>query len=136
MSKGAQRAPHLIGPNAILQFLPIFDSLGDLEDRTNMLAKAGIFDIPDGTSMIPETDAARLHHQLRLDEPEMAPVQAQYVDFATANYIPAHRIPKATQAVLKHLPPGPRRPSLVRHRPTRLDLRGLRHLSRHHPLDL
>ncbi|PUB17412.1 divinyl protochlorophyllide a 8-vinyl-reductase [Yoonia sediminilitoris] len=54
--------------------------------------------------MIPEADAARLHRQLRHEEPEMAPVLAAYAGFETANYILAHRIPKPAQWVLKALP--------------------------------
>ena len=68
------RAPltGLIGPNAILQYLPILDRLAGPPGRTRLLSRAGIFELPDGTCMIPEGEAARLHRQVRIDEPEMA----------------------------------------------------------------
>ncbi|WP_439649779.1 bacteriochlorophyll 4-vinyl reductase [Gymnodinialimonas ulvae] len=95
-----------MGPNAILQLLPLLDRLGGPERREQMLAAAGIFELPDGQSMIPEGDAARLHRQLRLDEPELAPRLSAAAGVATANYIMAHRIPKPAQAVLKGLLPA------------------------------
>ena len=97
-------AAGLIGPNAILQMIPILDQLGGKARRTQMLARAGIFDLPDGNSMIPEADAARLHHQLRLEEPDMAPILAAHGGVRTADYILAHRIPQPAQKILKLLP--------------------------------
>lgn len=107
MSEDARHVTGLIGPNAILQLLPILDRLGGPEKRDQLLAEAGIFDLPDGTSMIPEGDAARLHHQLRRAEPEIAPVLAAHAGLETANYILKHRIPTPAQWVLKTLPRAP-----------------------------
>lgn len=101
-----QRATGLIGPNAILQLLPLIERLGGPERRARMLAAAGLFDLPDGQSMIPETDAARLHRQLRLEEPELAPCLTAAAGYETANYILANRIPPSAQWLLKALPPG------------------------------
>lgn len=106
MSREGVNPPGVIGPNAILQLLPVLDRLGGPERRTQILTKAGIFEVPDGNSMIPETDAARLHHQLRLSEPKMAPVLAAQAGLETANYILRHRIPTPAQWVLKALPKG------------------------------
>ncbi|MEM7641657.1 MAG: bacteriochlorophyll 4-vinyl reductase [Pseudomonadota bacterium] len=97
----------LIGPNAVLQVVPVLDRFCGPERRTQILAAAGIFEIPDGKSMIPETIAARLHRQLRLEEPEMAPILATQAGFETANYILENRIPSLAQAMLKSLPRGP-----------------------------
>lgn len=102
-----QTAPGLIGPNAILQLLPVLDGLGGPRRRASMLDAAGIQVIPDGLSMIPEADAARLHRQLRLEEPERAPRIAAAAGRETANYILANRIPRPAQWVLKLLPRGP-----------------------------
>lgn len=107
MSRDVQSSHGLIGPNAILQLLPVLDRFCDRERRTQILAAAGIFEIPDGRSMIPETDAARLHRQLRLEEPKMAPTLAAYAGCETANYILANRIPRLAQTVLKMLPKHP-----------------------------
>lgn len=71
-----------------------------------MLARAGIVRIPDGTHMIPETLAARLHRQIRLDAPRFAPQVSARAGIATANYILANRIPKPARIVLRYLPAG------------------------------
>jgi len=69
-----------------------------------MLAQAGLFEIPDGTAMIAEGDAARLHRQVRLEEPELAPALSYHAGLATADYILAHRIPLPAQTLLRCLP--------------------------------
>ncbi|MFP7673401.1 bacteriochlorophyll 4-vinyl reductase [Marivita sp. S0852] len=96
----------VIGPNAILQLLPQIERIGGEERVAQMLAQAGIFDVPDGSHMIPETDAMRLHQVLRREEPELAPQLAAKAGRETANYILAHRIPNLAQYVLKALPAG------------------------------
>ncbi len=107
MSRVPSKTDGLIGPNAILQLLPILDRLGGSERRKQILARAGIFDVPDGTSMIPETQAARLHRQMRIEEPEMAPVFAREAGTRTADYILQNRIPAPAQWMLKTLPATP-----------------------------
>jgi len=104
MSRDAPRSAGLIGPNAVLQLLPILDGLGGADRRRATLAAAGILEVPDGRSMIPETDAARLHHQLRLEEPRIAAALTAQAGRATADYILRHRIPKPVQWVLRSLP--------------------------------
>lgn len=106
MSRDGAHPAGLIGPNAILQMLPVLEKLGGPERQAEILAAAGIFHLPDGNSMIPETDAARLHHQLRLEEPLMAPALAAHAGYNTGKYILAHRIPKPAQWLLKGLPKG------------------------------
>lgn len=98
------QAPGLIGPNAILQLIPILDRLFGQDKRDRLLARAGIFEVPDGTSMICETDAARLHRQMRFEEPEIAAELAALAGTATGDYILRHRIPGPAQAVLKVMP--------------------------------
>lgn len=107
MSRASSHAEGLIGPNAVLQLLPILDQLGGTERRDQMLARAGICCIPDGTSMIPETEAARLHHQLRREEPAKAPALARQAGTRTADYILKNRIPTPVQWMLKALPAEP-----------------------------
>lgn len=96
-----------IGPNAILQMLPVLDRVFGPDRCSRMLAAAGLSEIPDGRSMIPETDAARLHRRLRVEAPRLAPRIAADAGFATADYILANRIPWPAQLVLKALPAGP-----------------------------
>ncbi|WP_371227450.1 bacteriochlorophyll 4-vinyl reductase [Roseovarius sp. 2305UL8-3] len=104
MSRGTPPSQGLIGPNAILQFLPVLDNQNGPEWREGLLLKAGVPDIPDGQSMIPETDAARVHKQVRLDVPDLAPDLARQAGIATADYILKHRIPPPVQWLLKALP--------------------------------
>lgn len=94
----------LIGPNAILQLLPPLDRAFGPARTAQMLAEAGVKAMPDGTRMIPETDAARLHQLLRRDAPEIAACLSAEAGRGTADYILAHRIPKPVQTLLKLLP--------------------------------
>lgn len=94
----------LIGPNAILQLLPIIERVGGEARVHEVMARAGVFNVPTGLEMIPESEAARLHHQLRLEEPELAPRLSHEAGWQTANYIMAHRIPQPAQQLLKVLP--------------------------------
>ncbi|WP_299792144.1 bacteriochlorophyll 4-vinyl reductase [uncultured Marivita sp.] len=94
----------LIGPNAILQLLPQIERLGGEARVAQMLAEARVFEVPDGSRMIPEGDAARLHQLLRRKEPMLAPELAARAGRGTAEYILGHRIPTPVQAVLKVLP--------------------------------
>lgn len=103
-----------IGPNAILQFLPVISgALGD-DAVPRLLAAAGIAKLPDGTAMIPEMQAARLHRQVRLDAPECAAGMAAEAGLRTADYILAHRIPGTAQTLLKILPAFLSAPMLAR----------------------
>lgn len=100
----ATHAQGLIGPNAILQMLPVLDRHAGIAQRTQLLARAGIAAVPDGQSMIPEGEAARLHQQLRREDPANAAALSKAAGTGTADYIMAHRIPRFAQAVLKSLP--------------------------------
>lgn len=94
----------MIGPNAILQMVPVLDQLGGLKLRTEILTRAGIFELPTGEEMIPEGPAARLHAEVRRSLPDMAPALTWAAGRATADYIMAHRIPARAQWLLRHLP--------------------------------
>lgn len=103
-SEDAHHTDARIGPNAILQMLPVLDEVLGNAERAQLLARAGIFDLPDGSCMIPEAHAARLHQQLRRDVPDQAPRIATRAGLNTADYILAHRIPKEAQKILRILP--------------------------------
>ncbi|MEM7752501.1 MAG: bacteriochlorophyll 4-vinyl reductase [Pseudomonadota bacterium] len=105
MPEDVHASDGLIGPNAILQYLPILDQTFGEAARQALLQKANVTHIPDGTSMIPEGDAVRLQQQIRLRAPKLAPELAAQAGTRTADYILAHRIPKLVQIVLKGLPP-------------------------------
>jgi divinyl protochlorophyllide a 8-vinyl-reductase len=97
--------PHgRIGPNALTQLLPLLEKAGGVELRETLLARAGVFEMPDMTGLIDEEPVARLHRAMRAEMPELAPSLAWEAGVRTADYILAHRIPKPVQAVLKRLP--------------------------------
>ena len=100
------REARLIGPNAVLQIVPVLDRFGGAHWREGILTRAGLGALPDGKSMIPELMATRLHQQVRLDAPGMAPRLAAEAGVGTAEYILKHRIPRPAQLVLKALPRG------------------------------
>jgi len=93
-----------IGPNAILQMVPVLDAHTGPEIRRALLAEAGVIDLPDGSGLIPEGPAAALHQALRRKLPHEAPRIAREAGLGTGDYILAHRIPKAAQALLRALP--------------------------------
>lgn len=91
----------LIGPNAILQMLPVLEDAGL---KTAVLKRAGIVSIPSGEGMIPQAPARDLHQALRVEAPEQAAVLARQGGLATGDYILKHRIPQAAQTALRLLP--------------------------------
>lgn len=99
------RAPHgLIGPNAILQMLPVIEARGGPRLRDELLAVAGLGTLPDGTRMIDEAEAGRLHRALRDRLPAEAPDLAAEAGERTADYILAHRIPGPAKRLIRALP--------------------------------
>lgn len=98
--------PARIGPNAILQMMPVLERMAGPDGALRMLRQAGVSALPDGTEMIPEGDAVRLHQWLRATMREEAAPMAHEAGEGTARYILAHRIPKQAQALLRILPPG------------------------------
>ena len=104
MPKNATHGAGLIGPNAILQLLPVLERAGGVPFRDKVMAAAGVFEPPSDDGMMPEGPAARMHQALRSIEPEMAPSLAWAAGERTAHYIMAHRIPKPAQVLLRVLP--------------------------------
>jgi divinyl protochlorophyllide a 8-vinyl-reductase len=94
-----------IGPNAILQLVPVLEDAAGKEITAHVMAMAGVFELPDpAKGLIDETPAARLHQAMRLELPEAAPMLAREAGLRTGDYILAHRIPKPAQGLLKLLP--------------------------------
>jgi divinyl protochlorophyllide a 8-vinyl-reductase len=94
----------LIGPNAILQMMPVLERLAGREGAMNLLWQAGVAALPDGQQMIPEGEAVRLHQWLRREMGEAAPAMSAEAGRNTARYILAHRIPAVAQRLLRVLP--------------------------------
>ena len=94
-----------IGPNAILQFVPVLEAARGPDETAHILAMAGIITLPDpAKGLIAEGPAARLHQMVRQALPQDAARLAAEAGRRTGDYILAHRIPKPAQAVLKLLP--------------------------------
>lgn len=104
-----------IGPNAILQLVPVLQDAAGPDITAHVLAMAGVFELPDPKAgLIDEAPAARLHQALRLELPEVAPMLAREAGWRTGEYILEHRIPALAQAVLKALPARLAAPVLAR----------------------
>lgn len=116
LARGPQAPPARagrIGPNAILQLVPVLERVGGRELRDRLFAAAGIWHLPVAEGLIDEAPVARLHQEMRRQVPDLAPVIAWEAGTRTGDYILAHRIPALAQRVLKVLPPGLARPVLV-----------------------
>lgn len=107
-------APALIGPNAILQALPIMERILGKEESAKVLRVARICALPTGETMIPEADAMRLHHALSMRDPFEAIEIAQEAGIGTADYIIANRIPRAAVRLLRWLPASLAAPLLMK----------------------
>lgn len=99
MERGAR-----IGPNAILQHLPVLDAEIGVQLRGALLHRAGVTSPPPGAGMWPEGEVAQLHRAVWLYLPERAPAIQRAAGRAVADYILAHRIPRPAQALIRALP--------------------------------
>jgi divinyl protochlorophyllide a 8-vinyl-reductase len=96
-----------IGPNAVLQLLPVVEERLGAARVGPLLAAAGLGGPPDGTAMIPQGEAVRLHRAVRAAEPVSWPGLLAEAGARTADYILANRIPAPARTVLRLLPAGP-----------------------------
>lgn len=95
-----------IGPNAILQLIPVLDAAGGRALRDRVFAAGGLDRLPDTEGLMDERPAGAVHRALRQCLPEDAPRLAAAAGRGTADYILAHRIPRLAQQVLGILPAG------------------------------
>lgn len=103
-----------IGPNALLQLVPVLEQAGGADLRDAVFADGGVFQIPAADAMIEEGPVAAVHQALRRRLPADAPKLARVAGIRTADYILANRIPKPAQWLLRHLPPRLSGPLLAR----------------------
>lgn len=93
-----------IGPNAILQLVPVLDECLGEARRRMLLKTSGIDRLPDGSSMVDEAPVARLHQALRRHAPQDAKEISRRAGLATGDYILRHRIPGPAKRILALLP--------------------------------
>ena len=93
-----------IGPNAILQHLPVLDREIGERLRGALLYRAGVDEPPADAGMLPEEEVARLHHAVRLYLPDRFARIQRAAGLATGDYILAHRIPAAARRLIRTLP--------------------------------
>ncbi|MBL3587102.1 bacteriochlorophyll 4-vinyl reductase [Rhodovulum sulfidophilum] len=103
-----------IGPNAVLQLLPVLEAAGGAALRDEMLDAAGLSMPPSDTGLMDEGPAAAMHRALRRRLPGRAPDLLREAGARTGDYILAHRIPAMAQRVLKLLPPALAAPILAK----------------------
>lgn len=94
-----------IGPNSVLQLIPLLDDiLGEVE-RSRLMQISGMNNLPKRQGMMLEEPAAALHQAIRAQHPDLAPILTVRAGVRTADYLIAHRIPKAALQVMRTLPP-------------------------------
>jgi hypothetical protein len=104
-----------IGPNSVLQLVPLLDDAFGVEEREHLMRLSGIERPaqrrrPDGGR-----PAARLHQAVRAEHPEAAALTREAGE-RTGDYIIRHRIPVAALRVLRRCRPGSRDRSWPGHR--------------------
>ncbi|SMX46893.1 bacteriochlorophyll 4-vinyl reductase [Maliponia aquimaris] len=92
-----------IGPNAILQLVPVLDEEIGVPARMALMAGIGVA-VPSGDRMIPEAPAMLLHGEVRARCGARAAGVLARAGRRTGHYILTHRIPDLAQAVLRALP--------------------------------
>ena len=115
MSAAAVAGPPAgIGPNALLQLVPVLERVGGPALREEVFASAGVFHLPRADGLIAEGPVARVHQQMRRQLPELAPSLAWEAGRRTADDVIANRIPRPVVVLLRALPPVLAGPLLTR----------------------
>jgi divinyl protochlorophyllide a 8-vinyl-reductase len=93
-----------IGPNAILQLVTVLDHCEGRAVRDRVMQAARVAVPPPDSGMIPEGQAAAVHHALRAVLPDRAAGLLRLAGLATADYILTHRIPALARLLIRALP--------------------------------
>jgi len=101
MSRGA-----LIGPNAVLQHLPVLDAAVGARLRGALLHRAGVAEPAPDCGMLPEAAVAPLHRAVWLFLPDQAAAIQRDAGLAVGDYLLANRIPRPARALIRALPAG------------------------------
>jgi divinyl protochlorophyllide a 8-vinyl-reductase len=96
-----------IGPNAITRLAEVLPAIAGTDRAEQVFAAAGLLGHwrRPPQAMVDEAEVARLHAAMRaLLGPGAARIAARAAGTRTADYLLAHRIPRAAQGLLKALP--------------------------------
>lgn len=93
-----------IGPNAILQLVPVLDKAIGPRARQGLFHEAGVALPPPDAGMLPEAEVTRLHGALDFWLPSLAPVLLRQAGLATGDYILANRIPPLAKTAIRLMP--------------------------------
>ncbi|MBI1170429.1 bacteriochlorophyll 4-vinyl reductase [bacterium] len=93
-----------IGPNAILQLVPVLDRALGPRARGGLFVQAGVVLPPPDAGMLPEAEVTALHRALWFWLPTLAPGLLRDAGLATGDYILAHRIPALAQRAIRPMP--------------------------------
>lgn len=104
MPDGSGVAVGRIGPNALIQLVPVLDATHGTAARQALFEACGVAEVPDGSGMIDEGPVAAVHQAMRTRFPDTAPQMAHAAGLAVGDYILAHRIPSPAQTILRTLP--------------------------------
>jgi divinyl protochlorophyllide a 8-vinyl-reductase len=94
-----------IGPNSVLQLVPLLDEALGSEERQRLMLLSGLDKLPSNDGLMDEAPAACLHQAVRAHHPALAPALTRCAGERTGDYIIRHRIPVAALRVLRTLPP-------------------------------
>lgn len=93
-----------IGPNAVLQHLPVLDAAIGAALRAALLHRADVPEPPPDAGMLPEAAVARLHEAVRLYLPDRAAAIQRAAGLRTGDYILDNRIPPMARRLITALP--------------------------------
>ena len=93
-----------IGPNAILQLVPVLDRLEGRAARDRLLGAAGVTVPPADAGMWPEAQCRAAHLAVWQGCGDRAGAILAAAGQGTADYFLAHRIPGPAKALIRNLP--------------------------------
>lgn len=97
--------PARIGPNSVLQLVPVLDETIGTGPRELLLAQSGLRELPPDEGLMEEGPAAKLHQAVRAQYPDLAAELTRRAGLRTADYIISHRIPPVVLYLLQNAPP-------------------------------
>lgn len=106
--------PARIGPNSVLQLVPLLDERLGTGPREMLLAQSGLSELPADEGLMEEGPAAALHQAVRATYPDLATDLTRRAGLRTADYIISHRIPPVVMHLLQHSPPWLSAPLLAK----------------------